>query len=618
MRDGDADCIARGRLRLDRQRCICVNPMCGPTCTDMIQNRDETDVDCGNACGPTCEDGEMCDDDADCISDICDEAGLICIGPECDDGEQNGDETDVDCGGSCGPTCEDGEMCDDGDDCISMVCDDGSGTCTSTTSWCVDADDDGFGDPDDCTDVDPGDDPPDGTVPNDDDCDDTSEFTFPGAAPNDSATECMEDKDGDDWGDLNPGGGNTTPGTDCDDDSPAAADTFPGAAPNDSATECMEDKDGDDWGDDDPGGGDTTAGTDCDDDSAAAAATFPGAAPNDSATECMEDKDDDDWGDDDPGDGDTTPGTDCDDDSAAAVDTFPGAAPNDDPTACMEDKDDDDWGDDDPSSGDSVPGTDCDDDSATAGNTFPGAAEHEDPADACMKDEDDDGWGDDTPPGGAGGGITPGSDCDEDGEPPCVLLSTQDGTLNDTYDQGLNTVLVGLGYDVTPIEESEADAEDANGYTLVVISETSFSGDIGGTFRDVFVPVICLEGLVWDNMSMAPEADNTGTDDVDILAIGDPRAGGLAATHTVIGGVGAGLFYTSPNANADNIASITGQPTQITYFTFDEGVVMEDMFAAPRRRVGLGYDADQTGPPSVTISTDGQTLFEAAVIWATQ
>jgi len=52
----------------------------GPTCSDGIQNGDETGVDCGGSC-PPCGGG----------------------GPTCSDGIQNGNETGVDCGGSCPP-----------------------------------------------------------------------------------------------------------------------------------------------------------------------------------------------------------------------------------------------------------------------------------------------------------------------------------------------------------------------------------------------------------------------------------------------------------------------------------------------------------------------------------
>lgn len=54
----------------------------GPTCTDGIQNGDETDVDCGGSTCPAC--------------------------PSCTDGVQNQGETGVDCGGPCAacPTCD--------------------------------------------------------------------------------------------------------------------------------------------------------------------------------------------------------------------------------------------------------------------------------------------------------------------------------------------------------------------------------------------------------------------------------------------------------------------------------------------------------------------------------
>jgi hypothetical protein len=57
------------------------------------------------------------------------------------------------------------------------------------------------------------------------DCDDSAATTHPGAAPNDSTTECMKDFDGDDYGDDTPPVG-VTPGTDCDDNNAAI---YPGS-----------------------------------------------------------------------------------------------------------------------------------------------------------------------------------------------------------------------------------------------------------------------------------------------------------------------------------------------------------------------------------------------------
>ncbi|HFA51322.1 MAG TPA: hypothetical protein ENJ95_20095 [Bacteroidetes bacterium] len=73
------------------------------TCSDGIQNGDETGVDCGGsscAACPTCSDGVQNGD----------ETGVDCGGsctacPTCDDGIQNGDEEGVDCGGTNCPVC---------------------------------------------------------------------------------------------------------------------------------------------------------------------------------------------------------------------------------------------------------------------------------------------------------------------------------------------------------------------------------------------------------------------------------------------------------------------------------------------------------------------------------
>jgi hypothetical protein len=276
--------------------------------------------------------------------------------------------------------------------------------------WCVDADGDGFGDPDMCQ---QSDEPIDGSVDNDDDCDDTNESTFPGAAPNDDRTACMQDEDHDDWGDDQPPPG-VDVGTDCLDDD---ASIFPGAATEELPPDlCAQDQDGDGWGDTDPPPG-ADPGNDCDD-------TNPDIRPGAAEQEpdlCAEDGDDDGWGDTDPPPG-VDPGTDCDDGN---VYTYPGAAPNDDADACMQDEDDDDWGDDTPPPGVDV-GTDCDD---TNPDAFPGAAPNESPPTLCTVDADGDGWGDANPPGGGGGGggPVPGSDCYDtsiDLNPDTVQLTT--------------------------------------------------------------------------------------------------------------------------------------------------------------------------------------------------
>ncbi|MCR9251421.1 MAG: T9SS type A sorting domain-containing protein [bacterium] len=67
----------------------CSDP--GPTCSDGIQNGDETGIDCGGSCPNSCQ-----------------------TEPTCSDGIQNGDETGIDCGGSCPNSCQSGPTCTDG------------------------------------------------------------------------------------------------------------------------------------------------------------------------------------------------------------------------------------------------------------------------------------------------------------------------------------------------------------------------------------------------------------------------------------------------------------------------------------------------------------------------
>lgn len=66
---------------------FCLGGGPAPTCTDGVQNGDETGVDCG---GPDCDPCE--------------------VPPTCDDGIQNGDETGVDCGGSSCAPCQTGNV----------------------------------------------------------------------------------------------------------------------------------------------------------------------------------------------------------------------------------------------------------------------------------------------------------------------------------------------------------------------------------------------------------------------------------------------------------------------------------------------------------------------------
>ncbi|HWU86705.1 MAG TPA: hypothetical protein VN253_05505, partial [Kofleriaceae bacterium] len=67
-----------------------------PLCTDQIRNGEETDIDCGGTCGP-CNLGDHCRVDKDCDDGIC--KGGTCAPVACANGVLDPGETDVDCGG---------------------------------------------------------------------------------------------------------------------------------------------------------------------------------------------------------------------------------------------------------------------------------------------------------------------------------------------------------------------------------------------------------------------------------------------------------------------------------------------------------------------------------------
>jgi hypothetical protein len=88
--------------------CIATTKTCAaPMCNDNVQNGQETDIDCGGPICAKCAPTNHCRAPLDCTSKVCKPGPPgtpdVCQAPSCTDGVQNGDETGVDCGGSCPP-----------------------------------------------------------------------------------------------------------------------------------------------------------------------------------------------------------------------------------------------------------------------------------------------------------------------------------------------------------------------------------------------------------------------------------------------------------------------------------------------------------------------------------
>lgn len=96
-------------------------------CFDGVRNGDETDVDCGGPSCTGCAPGAHCNGSDDCQSGEC--GGPLgndrCEALHCGNHVQDLDESDVDCGGLDCDGCEEGQLCQQAADCYTQYCLDG-------------------------------------------------------------------------------------------------------------------------------------------------------------------------------------------------------------------------------------------------------------------------------------------------------------------------------------------------------------------------------------------------------------------------------------------------------------------------------------------------------------
>jgi uncharacterized repeat protein (TIGR01451 family) len=196
-----------------------------------------------------------------------------------------------------------------------------------------------------------------------------------------------------------------------------------------------------------------------------------------------------------------------------------------------------------------------------------------------------------------------------------ALFVTGSTTLN-TAEMAVKTRLQNLGYVVTVKDAKSSVAGDASGKTVVVISSTSTSNNLGSKFTNVTVPVVIWQPLSFADLGMVPTGNsNRGTTtsqtQVKIILPTHALAGGLTGTQTVV--TASGTFsWGKPNANAASVATLASDTTKIIIFGYTQGASMPGL-VAPARRVG-SFMSDTT---AASFNTNGWTLFDAAINWAT-
>ena len=130
--------IGKGCLRVRdcAPGAACVNSRClvATSCKDGKANGEETDVDCGGPACPPCALGKGCGKAGDCATQACLNNRCVAL-PSCSDKLKNGQETDVDCGGPACARCEAGLVCLQSSDCVNGLC--SAGRCALPAS-CTD------------------------------------------------------------------------------------------------------------------------------------------------------------------------------------------------------------------------------------------------------------------------------------------------------------------------------------------------------------------------------------------------------------------------------------------------------------------------------------------------
>ena len=174
----------------------------------------------------------------------------------------------------------------------------------------------------------------------------------------------------------------------------------------------------------------------------------------------------------------------------------------------------------------------------------------------------------------------------------------------------------GLGYTVAPVDDDLVTSADAAGKALVVISATAISTKVNTTFRDVTVPVMVAEGLLYDEMGMTGTVENVdnGTaaneSQITIIDPTHPLAAGLSGTITVLTNIDQ-VRWGVPNDNAAKVATLASDNNKFTVFAYDSGAVMPGL-SAPARRVGYFL----TPTSGTLLNSNSWLIFDAAVNWA--
>jgi hypothetical protein len=200
-------------------------------------------------------------------------------------------------------------------------------------------------------------------------------------------------------------------------------------------------------------------------------------------------------------------------------------------------------------------------------------------------------------------------------------LNTPEGEESDDH---IAEHLKELGFIVTEADQMQPETM-ADGQDVVVISATNSKYKMSNKYRDVKIPLLCLEGLMADTLKMAnrrryidygehgepKESEDPPEAYLEIVGSYHPMAAGLKPGYVKYIKEADVLKWAMPLPSATIIATLPNSFHERAIFGYEKGTAMADEFVAPARRAMIPVD----NPAFDDLTEQGHALFDAAVLW---
>ncbi|MBI3828177.1 MAG: protein kinase [Planctomycetes bacterium] len=167
-------------------------------------------------------------------------------------------------------------------------------------------------------------------------------------------------------------------------------------------------------------------------------------------------------------------------------------------------------------------------------------------------------------------------------------------------------------------DHAEANAGDADGKSMVLISETVDGATVGEKFKDVKEPVLTWEENLfarmnftrWNGRKRRDAGQVDGQTQIDVIKSDSPLTAGLSG-KVEFATQPSQLAWGVPADGAIVVARQSDDDRHVVMFAYDTGANMASGFTAPGKRVALPLYTET----AATLNDSGWKLFDAAIRW---